>query len=133
MQGGIQATRDQPQTASQRTTTIYADLDFTGDRPIRPPSSQEKVTYTEVGTKPVSVLLFMVYVSCLYLCLFRNNEMVLNKFHKATYVYNIDLRPLLLVLYRKQIFLSLIFFAGNESIINISFMCTPLLAPVQGC
>ena len=53
-QGGIQATRDQPQTDSQRATTTYADLDFTGDRPV-PPPSLEKTPYIEVKTKPVSV------------------------------------------------------------------------------
>ena len=59
LQGGLQAIRDQPQTASQRTTTEYADIDHSGDRPVpAPPPFLEIVTYTEVGTKPVSVLIF---------------------------------------------------------------------------
>ena len=70
---GVRLIKDQSQTASQRTCE-YADLDFTDDRP-GPTLSQEKVTYTEVGNKPVSVCLCNVS-SLLFVIL--ENYMVLN-------------------------------------------------------
>ena len=55
----VQVIRDQPQT-SQRATTNYADLDFSGDHPgPAPPLSLEKVT---VGTKPVSLPVYTAYL-----------------------------------------------------------------------